>query len=96
MLYCYLHFISKCYFGSFKAYSQKQLSEAFYKKVFLQISQNSQKNTCVRASSLTDSNTGVFLLIFQNLFEYFLQNTFGRLLLYLERYQISMIEIVSR
>ena len=37
------------------------------KKVFLQISQNSQENTCARVSSLRDSMTGFFLWIFRNL-----------------------------
>ena len=30
--------------------NQKQLLEVFYKKVLLEISQNSQQNTCVRVS----------------------------------------------
>ena len=37
------------------------------KKVFLQISQNSQENTCARISPLRDSITGFFLWIFWNL-----------------------------
>ena len=37
------------------------------KKVFLQISQNSQGNTCARISPLRDSITGFFLWIFWNL-----------------------------
>ena len=63
------------------------------KKVFLQISQNSQENTCARISPLRDSITGFFLWIFWNLKDLFFQNTFGRLLLYLEPCQVSMIEV---
>ena len=37
------------------------------KKVLLQISQNSQENTCARISPLRDSITGFFLWIFWNL-----------------------------
>ena len=64
------------------------------KKVFLQIFQNSQENTCTRVSSLRDPSTGVFLWIFPKFIgTFFLQNTFGQLLLFLEPCQISMIEV---
>ena len=64
------------------------------KNVFLQISQNSQKNTCARASSLRDSITGLFSVDFPNFVgPLLLQNTFRRLLLHLEPCQISMIEL---
>ena len=65
------------------------------KKLFLQISQNSQENTCARQG-----------LFFKRLYYRFfpvnfpkfvgplyLQNTFGRLLLHLEPCQISMIQL---
>ena len=41
------------------------------KKMFLQISQNSQENTCARISPLGDSITGFFLWIFWNLKDHF-------------------------
>ena len=44
------------------------------KKVFLQISQNSQENTCARISPLRDSFTG-FLRIFWNLKDHFFYKT---------------------
>ena len=44
-------------------------------KVFLQISQNSQENTCARISPLRDSITGFFLWIFWNLKDYFFYKT---------------------
>ena len=64
------------------------VQRCFVKKVFLEISQNSQENTCVRVSFLIrpatllkrDSDTGVFLSILRN---FFLQNTSGQLLLFL-------------
>ena len=62
------------------------------KNVFLQISQNSQENTCARMSSLRDSITGSSCEFFEICKTNFLQNTFGRLLLYLEPCQISMTE----
>ena len=64
------------------------------KKVFLQISQNSQENTC--ASNL------FFKRLYYRFFPVnflkfvgplFLQSTFGRLLLYLEPCQVSVIEV---
>ena len=39
----------------------------FVKKVFLQISENSQEKTCIGVSWVTDSDTGVFLWILRNL-----------------------------
>ena len=64
------------------------------KKVFLQISQNSQENICARVSSLRDYITRFFPVNFPKFVRpLFLQNTFGRLLLYLEPCQISMIEL---
>ena len=85
MLYCHLYWNRKCYFSSSEAYWQNQPQEVLYKKVFSQISQNSQENTCARVSSFRDS----FPKFVRPLF---LQNTFRRLLLYLEPCQISMIE----
>ena len=60
------------------------------KKVFLEISQNSQENTCARVSFLiklqaSGSGTGVFLWILWNSKNNFLQNASGRLLLYLTK-----------
>ena len=55
------------------------------KKVLLEISRNSQENTCARVSFLIKLQvfswcfTGVFLWIFRN---FYLQNTSGRMLLY--------------
>ena len=60
------------------------------KKLFLQISQNSQENTCARVSSLRDSIPVDFPKFVGPLC---LQNTFGRLLLHLEPCQTSMIEL---
>ena len=57
------------------------------KKVFLQTSQNSQENICARVSSFFPVNFPKFVR------PLFLQNTFGRLLLYLEPCKISMIEL---
>ena len=45
------------------------------KKVFLQISQNSQENTCARISPLRDSITGFFLWIFWNLKDLYFYKT---------------------
>ena len=88
MLYFHLHCYSKCYFSSSEEYWQKQPPVVFCKKVFLQISQNSQENTSARVSSLRDS-IQVFLVNFQEFVRSpFLQNNFGRLLLYLEPCQI--------
>ena len=41
------------------------------KKVFLQISRNSQEKTCARISPLGDSLTGFFLWTFWNLYDHF-------------------------
>ena len=60
-------------------------SSHLWKKVFLEISQNSQENTCAKVAGLgkkRDSGTDVFLWILWNLQEtFFSQNTSGRLLL---------------
>ena len=64
--------------------------------MLLQISQNSQENTCARMSSLRDSITGSSYEFFEICKTNFLQNTFGRLLLYLEPCQISMMERFCR
>ena len=58
-------------------------------KVFLKISQNLQENNCARVSFLIklqalDSGTGVFLGYLRNFRPPLLQNTFRRLLLYLQ------------
>ena len=50
------------------------------KKVFLEISQNSQENTCARVSFLIklqawDSGTGIFLWILQNFLEHLFYRT---------------------
>ena len=64
------------------------------KKLFLQISQNSQENNFARVSSLRDSTTGFFPVNFPKIVgPLYLQNTFGRLLLHLKPCQISMIEL---
>ena len=48
------------------------LQEVFYKKIFLEISQNSQENICARVSFLS---TGVFLWILRNFWDkFFSQN----------------------
>ena len=65
------------------------------KKLFLQISQNSQENTCARQSLFFKR---LYYRFFSVNFPKFvgplyLQNTFGRLLLHLEPCQISMIEL---
>ena len=57
------------------------------KKVFLKLSQNSQENTCVRASFLIQLQAGVWQRYFpvnfaKFLWTPFLQNTSGRLLLH--------------
>ena len=62
------------------------------KKVFLQISQNSQENTCASISPLRDSITGFPVNFLKFVGPLFLQRIFGRLLLCLEPCQVSMIE----
>ena len=65
------------------------------KKWLLKISQNSQKNTCVRASFLIslqkrDPGTGVFLRVLRNFQEYLLsQNTSGGCFCYLDQFEMS-------
>ena len=86
------------------------MNEVFYaKKVFLEILQNSQENTCARVSFLIelqpwdlqlcqkrDSGTGVFLWILWNFLKApFLQNTSGQLLLYFPWGKLSYL-ILSR
>ena len=57
----------RIYIGQKSVNNQKQAPELFVKKAFLEISQNSQENTCVRVSLLIklqasgDSDAGVFL-----------------------------------
>ena len=64
------------------------------KKVFLQIFQNFQENTCARVFSLRGSITGFFPVNFPKFVgPLFFQNTFGRLLLHLKPCQISMTEL---
>ena len=48
-------------YGFYRGSVQKQPAELFYKeKVFLEISQNAQENTCTRVSFLIKSLTQVF------------------------------------
>ena len=64
------------------------------KKVFLQISQNSQENTCARNLFFKRLYYRFFPVNFLKFIgPLFLQSTFGRLLLYLEPCQVSMIEV---
>ena len=65
---------------------QKQAPEVFYKKVFLQVSQNSPENTCARILQLyyiRDPGTYVFPKNFAKIFggHLFLRKTSERLLL---------------
>ena len=50
MCFHIFQWFSKCTLKGVCLSVQKQLSEAFYKKVFLKISQNSQENICARDS----------------------------------------------
>ena len=57
----------RIYIGQKSVNNQKQTPELFLKKAFLEISQSSQENTCVRVSLLIKlqapghSDAGVFL-----------------------------------
>ena len=57
----------RIYIGQKSVNNQKQAPELFVKNAFLEISQNSQENTCVRVSLIIklqasgDSEAGVFL-----------------------------------
>ena len=98
MLYCHLYCNCKCYyFSSSEAYWQKQPPEVFYEKgVLTNFSKFTGKYSC---QSL------IFKRLYYRVFPVkfpkfvrplFLQDTFGRLLLYLEPFQISMIELFCR
>ena len=67
MLYCHLIVIVNAISVVQRRIDRSSHRKFSIKKVFLQISQNSQENTCARVSSLRDSITGFFLRIFQNL-----------------------------
>ena len=93
MLYCHLYCNSKCHFSSSVAYWQKQPPDVFYKKgVLTNFSKFTGKHLC----------QGLFFKRFYYRFfpmnfpkfagPLFFQNTFGRLLLYLEPCWISMID----
>ena len=64
----------------FHQFSEAATGGVLLKKVFLEISQNSQENTCARVffNKVTGQGTGVFLWILGNFQEHlFLQNTSG-------------------
>ena len=63
------------------------------KKVLLQISQSSQENTCAKSLFFKRLYYRFFPVDFPKFVgQFFLQNTFGWLLLYLEPCQVSIIE----
>ena len=66
MLYCRLVVIVNGILVAQRSINRSSHWRFSVKKMILQISQNSQENTCVRASSLRDSNTDFFLWIFRN------------------------------
>ena len=90
MQYGHLYCNSKCYFSSSEAHWQKQSPEVFYEKgVLTNFSKFTGKHLC---------QSHFFKRFYFPKFvrPLFLQNTFGRLLLYLEPFQISMIELFCR
>ena len=90
MQYGHLYCNSKCYFSSSEAHWQKQSPEVFYEKgVLTNFSKFTGKHLC---------QSHFFKRFYFPKFvrPLILQNTFGRLLLYLEPFQISMIELFCR
>ena len=94
MLYCPLYCNSKCYFSSSEAYWQNQPLEVLYKKgVLTNLSKFTRKQLC---------QSVFFKRLYYRFFPenfpkfvrpLFLQNIFGRLLLYLEPCQVSMMKL---
>ena len=93
MLYCHLHCNSKYYFSSSEVYWQKQQLEVFYTKGDLaNFPKFTRKHLC-RSLSFKRLYYRFFHVNFPKFVgTLFLPNT-GRLLLYLEPCQISMIDV---
>ena len=94
MLYCHLYCNSKFYFRSSETYWQKQPPEIFYKKGALtNFSKLTGKHLC-QSLFLKRLYYRIFPVNFPKFVgPLLLQNTFGRLLVYFELWQISMIEL---
>ena len=94
MLYCHLYCNSNCYFSSSEAYWQNQPLEVLYKKgVLTNFSKFTRKQLC-ESVFFKRLHYRFFPENFPKFVRpLFLQNTFGRLLLYLEPCQISMMKL---
>ena len=94
MLYCHLYCNSKGYFSSSEAYWQKQPPAVFYKKgVLTNFSKFTGKHLCQSLFFKRFYDRFFPVNFSKSVGPLFLQNTFGRLLLHLGPFQISMIEL---
>ena len=94
MLYCPLYCNSKCCFSSSGAYWQNLPQEVLYKKDVLTNSSKFTRKYVCQSVFFKRLYYRFFPVNFPKFVRpLFLQNAFGRLLLYLEPCQISMIEL---